>query len=224
MSRVIDVTGNRYGRLLVISFVSSSKSGSKWLCLCDCGTKKVVSGAHMKNGSIKSCGCLRKERVLESLRKYKVNGGNRQKDPRYKRYYAMLARCDAQLATGKGKLNYQSKGIEVCPEWKESFDNFCRDMGDCPEGFELDRIDNTKGYSPDNCRWVERSVNQFNKRLSKKNTTGVTGVSPFGKKWRATISQYGKHIHLGIFDVLDQAVEARKAAEIEYYGFNLRNE
>ena len=54
MSRVIDIVGNRYGRLLVLSFSSSSKSGSKWLCLCDCGVEKVVAGASMKNGAITS--------------------------------------------------------------------------------------------------------------------------------------------------------------------------
>ena len=176
----------------------------------------------MKNGAIQSCGCLRKERLLEALSRTKANGGSRIKDPRYARYYTMLARCDPEHARGKATRNYATKGIDVCNEWKESFDNFCRDMGECPEGFELDRIDNEKGYSPENCRWVDRSTNQFNKRISSKNTTGVTGVSPFGNKWRATISFKGKHIHLGVFDVFEQAVEVRKIAELEYYGFNLK--
>lgn len=222
MSRVIDITGQRFGRLTVLALDSTSKQGAKWLCRCDCGIEKVVAGFHMRKGLTHSCGCLRKERVLAALSQAKMNGGKRQKDNRYKRYYAMLARCDPSLAKGKGAKNYADKGIEVCPEWKESFDNFCRDMGECPEGFELDRIDNEKGYSPENCRWIDRSTNQFNKRISSKNTTGVTGVSPFGNKWRATINQRGKQIHLGLFDVFEQAVEARKTAETEYYGFNLK--
>ena len=63
-------------------------------------------------------------------------------DPRYKRYRAMLSRCDPDKARGKGIVNYLDKGISVCDRWKESFANFCEDMGACPEGFELDRIDN----------------------------------------------------------------------------------
>ena len=79
MSRVIDITGQRFGRLLVLALDSSSKQGAKWLCKCDCGTEKVIAGAAMKNGATQSCGCLRKERVLETLSQAKINGGKRQK-------------------------------------------------------------------------------------------------------------------------------------------------
>lgn len=191
-----------------------------WNCVCECGTEKAIPGSSLRNGSIVSCGCYKREQIAKSLASNKINGGNRQKDNRYKRYYAMLGRC-SERALGKGKKNYKDLGIEVCERWKESFDNFCEDMGECPKGFELDRIDNSKGYSPDNCRWIDRNTNQFNKNISRKNTSGRTGVSKLGSRWRAYITVERKQISLGIFHEYQDAVKARTEGEIKYYGFCL---
>lgn len=175
----------------------------------------------MRNGTTLSCGCYRKERCKEALAVKKKNGGSRIADVRYKRYYAMLQRC-SDRAVGKGKKNYSEQGIEVCESWKQSYDNFCHDMGDCPEGLELDRIDNSKGYAPDNCRWVDRRTNQFNKSLSERNTSGRTGISWHVNKWRVYITVQGSQINLGRYADYEEAVNARKLGELKYYGFSLQ--
>jgi hypothetical protein len=74
----------------------------------------------------------------------------------------MVARCHKE--SNKRYSDYGGKGIRVCERWRESFENFIEDMGECPDGFQIDRIDNTLGYSPDNCRWVSRKTNMRNKR------------------------------------------------------------
>ena len=133
----------------------------------------------------------------------------------------MLSRCDPDKARGKGIVNYLDKGISVCDRWKESFANFCEDMGACPEGFELDRIDNEGNYEPSNCRWVSKSVNTFNKGATNSKSSGRVGVCWHQNRWRAYIVVDKKQITLGRFKDLQEAIKAREEGEIKYYGFKL---
>ena len=218
-----NMEGEKHGRLLVLSLAAYKKGeAATWTCLCDCGNTKEVVGYSLRNGSIVSCGCYRRERSkASSLERKGVDGKHRKDDVRYKRYYAMKQRC-SERAGGKGKTNYYEKGIRVCPRWQESFENFCEDMGPCPEGYELDRIDNEKDYSPENCRWVERKVNQYNKRRAASNRSGRTGVCLHQNRWRAYIVVDRKQIGLGRYASFEEAVAAREEGERKYYGFILQ--
>lgn len=136
--------------------VKSRLPGSKYECVCDCGGVRVVSVGHFNTGSIKSCGC------------HKVSHGHAaigKRSREYISYHNMIARCTKP--ENKRYRDYGAVGITVCGRWMDSFENFLADMGGCPENFQIDRIDNNLGYSPDNCSWVSRKNNQANRRNSR---------------------------------------------------------
>lgn len=133
----------------------------------------------------------------------------------------MIRRCSPRM---KDKFpRYAGRGISVCDSWKK-FENFYSDMGDCPEGYSLDRIDYDGNYEPLNCRWTSNSVQGYNKGLDPNNTSGKTGVSFYSNqnKWSAEIHVNNKHIRLGMFENFEDAVKAREEAELKYYGWKKR--
>lgn len=126
--------------------------GSKFLCKCDCGETRVVSVGHFNSGTMKSCGCHARH----------GHAGIRSRT--YVCYHNMIARCHKK--SNKRYADYGGRGIVVCERWRESFQNFLSDMGECPPKLTIDRIDNDGNYEPDNCRWVSRSKNQCNRSCS----------------------------------------------------------
>ena len=157
--KVIDITGNRYGRLVVIRRFESNKQGHiMWDCVCDCGKSVVVSGNNLKNGHTKSCGCFARERSKESATKH-----NMCESRLCKEWYRMLNR--GSNTKWPEAHRYALRGITVCEEWKNSFEAFKE--WSLSNGYDdtlsLDRIDNDKGYSPENCRWADRKTQGRNK-------------------------------------------------------------
>lgn len=143
----------------------------------------------------------------------RVVGENRSKHPLYKTYHAMHDRCDNPNNTHY--KYYGGRGISVCERWsgQRGFPNFLEDMGEKPEGYSLDRIDNNGNYEPSNCRWADKTTQQYNQRLSVKNTSGHKGVSQYKNgKWTAQIYVKRKKKHLGYFENKEDAIKAREKA------------
>lgn len=214
MSELHDLIGKTFERLTVIKRDGSNKSrGAVWLCSCSCGnTTRVCSNALVKNRT-KSCGCLQKE-ITSNRATHRLTNS-----VIYRRWASMKARCNNPNTT-----NYEiygGRGITYDPSW-ENFLNFYVDMKDTfEEMLELDRKDVNKNYSKENCRWVTHNENNYNKTRQSNNSSGKTGVS-FKKsidKWFAYITVNGKQISLGLHDIFEDAVTARKNAELEYYGY-----
>lgn len=157
-----DLTGKRFGRLLVLSLNGRNPNfgGLIWKCKCDCGKVVNVLGNSLRNGLTKSCGCYRVERRKEMAK----HGHNRitGKSLTYKTWDKMMSRCHNPNC--KEYKYYGAIGIHVCERWHD-FNNFLIDMGErtC-KGLSIDRIDITKGYCKENCRWADRYTQANNTR------------------------------------------------------------
>ncbi len=128
-----------------------------WTCLCVCGKKVVVSASALVGGGTRSCGCLYKDSPLH----YTGKTHGLSKTRSYRAWTAMRQRCTDSASPGF--KNYGGRGIRICPSW-ESFLRFRSDMGECPPGLSLDRVDNNGDYKPSNCRWATRKQQNENRR------------------------------------------------------------
>ena len=138
--------------------------------------------------------------------------------PEYNAWQNMKKRCYNKNTPNYDK--YGGRGITICDEWRYSFINFYKDMGDKPfKDYSLDRIDNNKGYSKSNCRWASRTIQNRNQGNRLDNITGVKGVffCNRSQKWCAQINTGKKRKHLGYFSKFDEAVKAREIGEIKYW-------
>lgn len=166
-----NLEGQRFGRLVVIR----RDHDSTWMCQCDCGKISFVITSNLRKGNSKSCGCARDEaRTKHGLCD----------TPEYKIWQGMRSRCNSR--NDGAYRNYGGRGISVCPEW-DDFIIFLKEMGTRPgPGYELDRIDNEKGYSKGNCHWTTSQINENNRRNNRR--VEYRGKTQTIAEWAA---QYG---------------------------------
>lgn len=168
MSKRIDLYGQRFGRLVVVSRAENSKNGhARWNCKCDCGNEVTVSSSELRGERQVSCGCYNNERFIKENRQIK-HGLRHHK--LYGVWRSMKERCT--LKTHKAWRDYGGRGIKVCDEWLNDFQCFYdwATKNGYKEGLTIDRIDNDSGYYPRNCRWVTMAVQNKNRRNSKRSS------------------------------------------------------
>lgn len=154
--KLIDLTGKRFGRLVVVGRHPHNRGGhAKWECMCDCGKTAVVVSDRLLSGKTRSCGCYKRQRSSEA---HTIHGGSGTR--LHNIWNLMRARCDDL----QNPL-YGGRGITVCEEWREfpAFRDWALNNG-YSDSLSLDRIDADGNYEPANCRWATDKVQQNNKR------------------------------------------------------------
>jgi len=157
-----------FGRLTVISRSENINNAVAWECLCKCGNTHFVTTGALTRGATKSCGCLQKETA-----KARLTTHGKTRSPEYQSWRGMKERCDNPK--NSHYEFYGARGIGYDNDW-DNFENFLRDMGQRPEGSQLDRKDVNLGYSKDNCKWSTLTEQAFNIRLKSNNKSGRSGV------------------------------------------------
>lgn len=160
LNKLNDLTGQVFGRLTVLERAENGKGGkARWRCLCICGNVTVTQRDRLLGGNTKSCGCLKRECAANLA---KIDG--RSKERLYNIWYKMKQRCNVPNAVNYA--NYGGRGIKVCEAWEKdylAFRAWALENG-YADNLSIDRIENDKGYCPENCRWISNKAQQRNRR------------------------------------------------------------
>lgn len=158
---MLDLTGMRFGKLLVLRKGEIKFRYLYWFCLCDCGVEKDFRGSHLKAGAIRSCGC-------EGAIKYS-HGMTRDKNGIRTKIYGVWQGIKTRCCNPNSYAfkDYGARGITICDEWKNNFQKFYEDMGPTYKvGLTIERKEVNKGYFKENCIWITRSEQANNRRCS----------------------------------------------------------
>lgn len=195
MPTALDITGQRFGRLVALRKEPSPLRNTRWRCKCDCGAETIVILAKLRSGHTRSCGCLQKETRATACRTHGQSkaGQHRKASRLYDIWCNMKARCNRPTSTHY--RHYGARGIKVCSEWNDfqAFEKWALEHGYLPD-LTIDRIDNDGGYEPENCQWATRAQQTRNSRQARlveydgkvaciKDHTTAAGVSYSGVRW-----------------------------------------
>lgn len=225
MSKYENLVGKRYGFLLVQNRENTKGKNSKWKCKCDCGKEVIVYGYNLKSGHTKSCGCLQRKRTSEAVKKHNT--------------YDLTGEIGIGYTTNNNSIFYFDKedyetismytwlendqGYIVARNIKTDSPQFIRmhrlvlgaSGTDLVDHKNLIRFDNRKS----NLRFANKQLNGINRPHNSNSSTGVKGVENYGdNKYIARIMIDGRSIHIGIFDNIEEAKQARLEKEIELFG------
>lgn len=170
-----------YGRLTVLKEVDRplhvKPSSHRYVeCVCTCGEYKKVQIGALRSGAVLSCGCYNREKGLKIY-----NGKSVTEYSGYGSWKAVIYRCIQSNRSSDVKY-YSGRGITVCQRWRDPV-SFAQDMGEKPKGFSIERIDNDKGYYPENCRWASPLEQGRNKSNNRRLDT-AEGEKTIGQIWQ----------------------------------------
>lgn len=210
-TKFIDLTGNRYGKLIVIGKSSNKNTKITWECVCDCGNKVIVTGQDLKRGHTKSCGCLLKNNTYQFMDNYVIGYTNKGEE-----FYFDLE--DYAIVSNYTWLI--KRGYVESTDADHKVISLHRIVTNVKDGEMIDHINHdTKDNRKNNLRICNSSKNQMNKKLQINNKSGKTGV--FWDKqrnaWKSQISVNKERINLGWYDVFEDAVKIRIEAEEKYF-------
>jgi hypothetical protein len=200
-----NILGQKFGKWTVIEFagykVTSQKTGNRqafWVCECECGNYGEIASNNLKRRVSTQCTSC-------ALVKHGLSD-----HPLYRTWSMMIDRC--YNPNCPHYRYYGGRGVRVCDRWLTGFDHFLADMGEKPsQAHTLDRVAINGNYEPSNCRWADRSTQNVNQRMKKTNKSGATGVNwhKASNKWVAQVCRGRKKVHIGLFDTVEAAKQAR---------------
>lgn len=203
-----DLTGMRFGRLTAVGIDERGGRRVYYNCLCDCGNFKSVRSDSLLSGAIKSCGCLKQEQDRVNLTAAHTH--KQSKTRLYEIWQGIKKRCynphDARYE------RYGGRGITVCDEWKNDFPAFMKwaKENGYDEALTIDRIDNDKGYFPENCRWSNQKEQARNRASNIKITIGnatktlTEWCEIFELDYKAVVARYHRNGFIGIDELFNK--------------------
>ena len=164
MPKRVELKGRKFGRLTVIEKQGKTKRKEiLWICECECGNTKTITTRHLMAGSTNSCGCLRKDTTRGMMKKRYPGKVHVSKHPLYNIWMGIKNRCYNENTPAY--VSYGGRGIKMSKSWYNSFEQFVKDMEPRPsEKYSVDRKNNDKGYSKENCRWATAKEQANNRR------------------------------------------------------------
>jgi len=161
---LIDLSGKTFSRWTVLSAFKRVNRRVHWKCRCECGITKFVDSSSLRKGLSQSCGCLSVE-IAKSKGLVHGHSGNQVDGSKESREYSIWCGIKKRCYNPNAQRweRYGGRGIKMCNDWKMNFESFLRDMGKCPEGMSIHRINNDGDYEPSNCVWSD-NFEQANNR------------------------------------------------------------